>query len=217
MGQSAVMGENIPAPVYKYKTRHRVEIGFKLEGIPKMNSTASQQAAGLKEVLKAVLMRMKYIVHKGVIMPWKTGDEFNAIERTEDILDNMEVLRKYIKHEEERVGRPLRKGFKYGKISKWRLNLNFHKAKGDEFVQYWDESKKEFSTKLSITMNSSPMQAENYWGLGFFMNSSEKQEMEQLTKGLTKELGWRITVSKDKITQGKSLGRLILELEATYP
>ena len=60
------------------------------------NPTEDQQAAGVKGILKAVIARMKYIVLKGAIMPWRTGDKFKAIERTEDIPENMELLRKYI-------------------------------------------------------------------------------------------------------------------------
>ena len=120
------------APEYKYGTRHRVEISFILNGIPVNNPTEDQQAAGVKGILKAVIARMKYIVLKGAIMPWKTGDKFKAIERTEDIPENMELLRKYIRHEDERTGRPYRKAFRNGRNAKWRLNINFNQAGGDE-------------------------------------------------------------------------------------
>ena len=67
----AANGENFQteqAPEHKYSTRFRVEIAFNLNGIPKI-STEDQQAAALKDVLKAILARIKYTVHKGAIMP----------------------------------------------------------------------------------------------------------------------------------------------------
>ena len=83
--------------------------------IPKKNPSEDQQAAALKDVIKAVLQRIKHVVSKGAIMPWKVGDKFKAIERTDDIPDNMQVLRKYLKHEDEKAGRPFKKAFKNGR------------------------------------------------------------------------------------------------------
>ena len=86
--------------------------------------------------MKALTKRLKQVVNKFDIMPWKTGDRCKAIESSRDIPTNMMMMRKYIRHEEEKDGTPYQRGFRYGINAKWRLNLNFKKVSGEEFLHY---------------------------------------------------------------------------------
>ena len=123
------------------------------------------------------------------------GDRYKAIESSKDIPTNMMMMRKYLRHEEEKDGRPYKRGFRYGRNAKWRLNINFKKVSGEEFLHYWNESKKVYDTSNFIVLKPAAMQAENSYGLGSFVNSSEKQFTKELNKGLTKELGWAVELN----------------------
>ena len=183
------------APTQLYDTRFRVEMSFDMKTIPEENSTEEQQTEGLILMMKALTKRLKQVVNKFAIMPWKTGDRYKAIESSKDIPTNMMMMRKYIRHEEEKDGRPYRRGFRYGRNAKWRVNLNFKRVSGEEFLHYWNESKKTFDTANYITLKPAAMQAENSYGLGSFMNSGEKQFTDENSKGLTKILGWEVELS----------------------
>ena len=183
------------APIYEYETRFRVEMSFDLKGIPRENSTEEQQAAALQPIMKSILKRMKQVVNKGAIMPWKSGDKYKAIKSSDDIPTNMMIMRKYLRHEEEKDCRPYQRGFRFGRNAKWKVNLNFQKVSGPEFLHYWNESKKLYDSMNFITLKPATMQAENSYGLGSFMNSSEKQHVASLNKGLTRELGWQVELT----------------------
>lgn len=189
---SGVRFQTEEAPTYKYDTRFRVEISFDMYDIPKDNSTEEEQAQSLVNIMVAIMKRMKQVVKRFAIMPWKTGDRYKALEKTGDIPTNMMILRKYIRHEEEKEGRPYKRGFRHGRNAKWRLNLNFAQVTGKEFLHYWNESKKVYDQSKFITMKAAAMQAENYYGLGSFVNSSEKQFVDLLNSGLSSELGWAV-------------------------
>ena len=100
-----------------YSISNTAEYGEYVSGKRIVDSKTKEK---MKEVLKDILARMKYIVHKGAIMPWKTGDRLKAIERTEDIPEHLDNIRRYLCHEDERTGRPFKKPFKYGRNTKWR-------------------------------------------------------------------------------------------------
>ena len=143
----------------------------------------------------AIVKRIKQVVKRGAIMPWKTGDKYKAIEKSSDVPTSMFVLRKYLRHEEEKEGRPYKRGFRQGRNAKWRLNINFTQATGDEFLHYWNESKKVYNTSTFVIMKAAAMQAETYYGLGSFVNSSEKQLVDILNEGFTGELGWAVEMT----------------------
>lgn len=140
-----------------------------------------------REVIIHLLKRGKYVDNKFAINPYFAGTNLPTIRKPEDVPWNTQALKAYLPHQYQRTTK-LRKGRNGG----FRINATFTIPPA-EFLHLWEASRRELAKIPHITLKKTPMQdSEVYFTVGYFINSSEKQCIEQLREGLAKEANMKI-------------------------
>ena len=141
----------------------------------------------VREVIINVLKRGKHVDHQVAINPYYKGTNLPSIRKPEDVPVSTLALKAYIPHQYQRITR-----LRQGKNKGFRMNLTFT-IPTPEFIHLWEQSKQELSRVPFIQLKKTPMQdSETYHTIGYFINSSEKQCMEQTREALAKEANTKI-------------------------
>jgi hypothetical protein len=176
--QTVLHSNTIP----KSTAGHRFEIRFEVKENMKQ-ATRSNEAAVLQEVLKNILKRGKKIDSKMSINTWRDGVDWPTIQKKEDIPEEYDLVKLFVNH--PYISRQVHQNFNNG----WRIRLILSPSmEWDEFLHHWERSK---STKPQdfVTLKDIPLQKENYFTVGYFLNSGDQQEKGLLQERLSKELG----------------------------
>ena len=141
----------------------------------------------IREVIIHLIKRGKYVDNKFAINPYFAGTNLPTIKKPEDVPWNTQALKAYLPHQYQRTTK-LRQGRNGG----FRINATFT-IPPPEFLHLWEASRKEHAKIPYITLKKTPMQdLEVYFTVGYFINSSEKQCIDQLREGLAKEANMKI-------------------------
>lgn len=177
----------------KYQHTNRFEISVYIPDFPE-NPTDDQHAAAVMEILKSLLKRFKHLAKRVAIVPLSNMSLLPAIERQDQILQDLNRLRNYIRNEGLREH-----SFRKGRNSRLLVNVTYDKITGgaNEVQHLWQLHKNDSSLKKywDIVLMTACMQKESYNPLlGSFTNSLEKQLTKALKEGLEDELGVSIEV-----------------------
>jgi hypothetical protein len=141
----------------------------------------------IREVIIHLIKRGKYVDNKFAINPYFAGTNLPTIRKPEDVPWNTQALKAYLPHQYQRTTK-LRQGRNGG----FRINATFTIPPA-EFLHLWEASRKEHAKIPYITLKKTPMQdSEIYFTVGYFINSSEKQCIDQLREGLAQEANMKI-------------------------
>lgn len=178
----------------KYANTSRFEISANVTTDLGRYPTDDQQAAVAKDILTSVLKRFKFLSKRVAILPWKKETLLPSIEKVEQIPEDLNVVRDYLKNEGPKV-----KDFRTGRNSRLLVNVTYDSIDGGagEVVHLWQIHKKDKRLKkyMDIVLKRACMQAESYYALGGLANSSEMQIVDQLEEGLSEELGVPIEIA----------------------
>ena len=135
----------------------------------------------LQEALMDILERAREVDRKAKINTWHGSTNAPTIKKTQDIPVQHALLRKYMSHvyTDRRV--------RQGRNSGWRIRITTS-VTAEEFLHYWNISKREFTEIDFVTLRKAPLQHTSYHAAGYFLNSSEGQITTQLTEELNKEM-----------------------------
>ena len=143
----------------------------------------------VREVIINALKRGKHVDNRVAINPYFKGTNLPSIRKPEDVPVNTQQLKAYMPHQYQRTTK-LRQGRNKG----FRLNLTFT-IPTPEFLHLWEQSKQELTRVPYIQLKKTPMQdSETYHTIGYFVNSSEKQCIEQTREALEKEANMKIGI-----------------------
>ena len=135
----------------------------------------------------AIIARAREVNNKAKINTWFDKTDGPTITKTADIPATYQEIRRYMNHTfNDRRVRP-------GKNNGWRIRIT-SSVKADEFVHYWNLSKREFTRVEYITLRKAPIQCTKYHTAGYLLNSSDGQLVEQLESDLQKELGFPVGI-----------------------
>ena len=138
------------------------------------------EASIFREVIIHALKRGKEVDHKFVINAYHEDTNLPTIKKIEDIPLGLHAIRAYMPH----IQVPPRR-VKQGKNTGYRLRMSFS-IQPDEFIHYWEMSKRTYKKVPYLTLRKTPMQkSPTYNTAGFFINSSEKQCTQQLEEALS--------------------------------
>ena len=141
------------------------------------------EASIFREVIIHALKRGKEVDQKFVINAYHDDTNLPTIKKVEDVPFGLLAIRAYMPH----LQVPPRK-IKKGKNTGYRLRMSFS-IQPDEFIHYWEMSKRTYTKVPYLTLRKTPMQdSPTYNTAGFFVNSSEKQSSQQLQEALSELL-----------------------------
>ena len=171
----------------KEKYEALYEITFQVPRSFPENPTLRDDTEALQEKVMAILARAREVNNKAKINTWFDTADGPTIAKTADIPVTYQQIRQYMNHTfNDRRVRP-------GKNNGWRIRLT-SSVPADEFVHYWNLSKREFTRAEYITLRKAPIQCTKYHTAGYLLNSSDGQLVEQLESDLKKELGFPVGI-----------------------
>ena len=179
------------SPQKKLKTHERIKHAHELLGEVSFivgrncdDIIPAIEASILREVLIHALKRGKEVDHKCVINAYHADTNLPTIKKAEDVPLGLHAIRAYMPH----IQIPPRH-VKKGKNTGYRMRMSFS-IEPDEFLHYWEMSKRTYTKVPYLTLRKTPMQdSTTYNTAGFFINSSEKQCTQQLRETLSETLG----------------------------
>ncbi len=193
-------------PMRLQGTDRYVEIAFSLQNV-KEEVTQADQVEHMKKVLKHILHRGRNIagdkkfgiqpIFSEAISKWNLG----TIMKTDDIVSlNYEKLCAYLSHTEQKKLSNKKFYFKNGTNNRWRIKFTVIGVPWRKFCHLHQMSKYDESIDgMYIPFKPSPTQGEYCYKLGFLMNSSDKQLVEDIEKDLTSTYNTPITIKYDNM------------------
>jgi hypothetical protein len=167
---------------------HRFEIRFEVKE-NMQNATRENEAAVLQEVLENILKRGKRIDSKMSINTWRDGVDWPIIKKKQDIPEEYELIKLFINH--PLIGRQVHQKFNNG----WRVRIVLSEGmEWEEFIHHWERSKN-IKPAGYVGLKDIPLQKENYHTAGYFLNSGDQQEKDQLQRLLSEEMETDIGLS----------------------
>lgn len=164
------------------------EISFQVERECRGISTRVTDAI-IREVIINILKRGKYVDKQFAINPYFQGTNLPTIRKPEDVPHGTQQLKSYLPHQYLRYNR-----LRQGKNSGFKINLTFTIPQ-KELVHLWEASRRENTRTAYVQLKATPMQdSETYHAVGYFINSSEKQCIDQLREELAKEAKMKIGI-----------------------
>ena len=170
----------------KYETLY--EVTFTIPRHAQRQYGLSDDTSRLQQTVVAILSRAREVDRKAKINTWYVSTNAPTLKKTQDIPITHALLVKYINPMySDRQVRPGRNGG-------WRIRITTS-VSSDEFLHYWNISKREYNDVDFVTLREAPLQTTSFHAAGYFLNSSEGQLTDQLAKALTEEMKCEIGIS----------------------
>ena len=205
---STMTQKNLPVTMTEGEERI-VEIAMNLPGVTE-ETVLSNQVEQMRFVLKQILHRGRKIVGDkkfGIqpIFPEKAKDMYlGTIMKTDDINSlNVDQLRVYLAHVDEKPGNYKKKWLIKGRNSRWRIKFKVKGVTWRKFCHLYQVSK--FDNGISgeyFPIRPASSQGEYSYQLGFWMNSSDKQLVERIEDNLSQLLDTNISLKYDNMPGG---------------
>ena len=161
------------------------EVSFDVSSNFPRNPTERDEAEVMTMKLDAIGKRAKLVDRKAKINPCLDTIDAPTLRRAHDIPARHHELARYLKHmySDRRI--------RAGRNSGWKVRITTS-VPSDEFLHYWELTKREYTRAEYITLKKAPLQTEKYHIAGYMLNSSDGQLTDALEKALQEELGCKI-------------------------
>ena len=173
------------------KTRERYETVFEVAfNVPRnfpQNPTERDEADIMTEKLDAIGRRAKIVDRRARINACMETTDAPTINKVFDIPVKHHELAKYLRHmySDRRI--------RGGRNSGWKVRITTS-IPSEEFLHYWEISKREHTSLEYVTLRKAPMQTATYHIAGYMLNSSDGQITDELERALKAELGCEIGI-----------------------